>query len=516
LPAAKEYLIMTPLLLWAIVGIAVGGAGGYVARNIQAKTQTANAESQAQKLIDSAKTEAKETILSAKEEAHKLTEVARKEEKERRGEMLDLEKRLASKEESLDKKLTEIDTKRDAIEKDKESIEENKNFLRDLREKQEKNLEKIAKLTKEQALEKLLQMVEKDYKKDVVSYIRKVKEDAKEEADREARSVVATAIMRLSSEQTAESTVTAIQLPSDDMKGRIIGREGRNIQTIEKLTGCDIIVDDTPETIVISGFDPVRRQIAKLAIERMMADGRIHPTRIEEAVEKATADIEKIVKEAGERAAFETGVAGLPPELVKILGRLKFRTSYSQNVLEHSVEAANLAAMMAAEIGADVAIAKKAGLLHDIGKAVDQEMGGSHAIISRDICKKYGMSEEIQHAVEAHHEDVEPKTVEAMLVLAADAISASRPGVRRDSLENYVKRLQELEAIASSFEGVEKTFAIQAGREVRVLVVPGVIDDLGAEKLAKEVARKIESDLKYPGQIKVNVIRETRAVEYAK
>lgn len=507
---------MTPLLLWAIVGVVAGGAGGYVVRNVQAKTQTANAEAQAQKLIDSAKTEAKETILAAKEDASKVTEAARKEEKERRGELMDLEKRLAQKEESLDKKLTEIDTKRDAIEKDKENIEENKNYLRDLREKQEKSLEKIAKLNKEKALEKLLQMVEKDYKKDVVDFIRKVKEDAKEDAEKEARSVVATAIMRLSSEQTAESTVTAIQLPSDDMKGRIIGREGRNIQTLEKLTGCDIIVDDTPETIVISGFDPVRRQIAKLAIERMMADGRIHPTRIEEAVEKATADIEKIVKEAGERAAFETGVAGLPPELIKILGRLKFRTSYSQNVLEHSIETANLAAMMASEIGADVAIAKKAGLLHDIGKAVDQEMGGSHAIISRDICKKYGLSEEIQHAVEAHHEDVEPKTVEAMLVLSADAISASRPGVRRDSLENYVKRLQELEAIAQSFDGVEKTFAIQAGREVRVLVVPGVIDDLGAEKLAKDVARKIESDLKYPGQIKVNVIRETRAVEYAK
>jgi ribonucrease Y len=507
---------MTPLLLWAIIGVAVGGAGGYVARNYQAKNQTANAESHAQKLIDNAKTEAKETVLAAKEESHKLTEAARKEERERRGELLDLEKRLAQKEESLDKKLTDIDEKRDAIEKDKGTIEETKNFLRDLREKQEKNLEKIAKLTKEQALEKLLQMVEKDYKKDVVDYIRKVKEDAKENAEKDAREVVATAIMRLSSEQTAESTVTAIQLPSDDMKGRIIGREGRNIQTLEKLTGCDIIVDDTPETIVISGFDPVRRQVAKLAIERMMADGRIHPTRIEESVVKAQADIDKIIKEAGERAAFETGVAGLPPELIKILGRLKFRTSYSQNVLEHSIETANLAAMMAAEIGADVAVAKKAGLLHDIGKAVDQEMGGSHAIISRDICKKYGLPIEIQHAVEAHHEDVEPKTVEAMLILSADAISASRPGVRRDSLENYIKRLQELEAIVMSFEGVEKTFAIQAGREVRVLVVPGVVDDLSAEKLAKEIARKIESDLKYPGQIKVNVIRETRAVEYAK
>lgn len=507
---------MTPLILWALFGVAVGGAGGWVARNVRAKTQTQDAEAKAQKLIENSKTEAKETILSAKEEASKIIDVAKKEEKERRNELMDLEKRLATKEESLDKKLTDIDVKRDAIEKDKGEIEETKNYLRDLRTKQEKNLEKIAKLTKDQAQEKLLQMIEKDYKKDVVDYIRKVKEDAKEEADRGAREVVATAIMRIASEQTTETTVSAITLPNDEMKGRIIGREGRNIQAIEKLTGCDIIVDDTPETIVISGFDPVRRQVAKLAIERLIADGRIHPSRIEESVEKAQADIDKIVKEAGERAAYETGVAGIPPELVKVLGRLKFRTSYAQNVLDHSIETANLAAMMAAEVGADVAIAKKAGLLHDVGKAIDQEMTGSHAIISRDICKKYGLPEEILHAVEAHHEDVEPKTVEAMIVLAADAISASRPGARRDSLENYVKRLTELEAIASSFPGVEKTFAIQAGREVRVLVVPEDIDDLGAEKLAKDVARKIESDLKYPGQIKVNVIRETRAVEYAK
>lgn len=507
---------MSPLLIWAIAALAAGGVGGYFVRNVQAKTQTANAESQAQKKIDEAKSEAKEIVIAAKEEAGKITETARKEEKERRGELLDLEKRLAQKEESLDKKLSDIETKRDQIEKDKNEIDENKNFLRDLREKQEKNLEKISKLTKDQAKDKLLEMIEKDYKKDVVDYIRKVKEDAKEEADKEARSVIAVAIQRIASDHSTESTVTAIQIPNDEMKGRIIGREGRNIQTIEKLTGCDIIVDDTPETIVISGFDPVRRQVAKLALERLIVDGRIHPAKIEEAVEKAQADIDKIVKEAGERAAYETGVAGLPAELLKVLGRLKFRTSYAQNVLDHSIETANLAAMMASEIGADVAVAKKAGLLHDIGKAIDQEMQGSHAIISRDICKKYGIAEDVQHAVEAHHEDVEPKTVEAMLVLAADAISASRPGARRDSLENYIKRLTELESIASSFPGVEKTFAIQAGREVRVLVVPEQVDDLAAEKLAKDVARKIESDLKYPGQIKVNVIRETRAVEYAK
>lgn len=507
---------MTPLILWAVVGVALGGVGGWVARNVKAKTQTANAEVQAKKVIDDAKTEAKETILSAKDEAIKITEAAKKEEKERRNDLLDLEKRLAQKEESIDKKLNDIDSKRDLLDKDKQGIEETKTFLRELREKQEKNLEKIAKLTKEDAQKKLLEMVEKDYKKDVVDYIRKVKEDTKEEADKQAREILAVAIQRLASEQTAETTVTSITLPNDDMKGRIIGREGRNIQTIEKLTGCDIIVDDTPETIVISGFDPVRRQVAKLAIERLMSDGRIHPARIEEQVQKAEADIDKIVKEAGERAAYETGVAGLAPELTKILGRLKFRTSYAQNVLEHSVEAANLAAIIAAEVGADVNVAKKAGLLHDVGKAIDQEMTGSHAIISRDICKKYGISEDVLHAIEAHHEDVEPKTVEAAILVACDAISASRPGARRDSLENYIKRLTEIEAIANSFDGVEKTFAIQAGREVRVMVTPQEIDDLGAEKLAKEIARKIESELKYPGQIKVNVIRETRAVEYAK
>lgn len=507
---------MESLILWLLVGAAVGGAGGWVARNIKTKTQTATAEAQAQKAIEGAKSEAKEIILSAKEDASKITDAAKKEEKERRGELLDLEKRLAGKEESLDKKLSEIDTKRDAIEKDKGEIEETKNYLRDLREKQEKNLERIAKLNKEEAQKKLLEMVEKDYKKDVVEYIRKVKDDTKEDAEKEARQIVATAIQRIASEQTAETTVSAVSLPNDEMKGRIIGKEGRNIQTIERLTGCDIVVDDTPETIVISGFDPVRRQVAKLAIERLMADGRIHPTRIEEAIEKAQADIDKITKEAGERAAYETGVAGIPPELVKILGRLKFRTSFAQNVLEHSIEAAHLAGTMASEMGADVNIAKKAALLHDVGKAVDQEMGGSHALISRDICKKYGMPEEILHAVEAHHEDVPAKTVEAIIVFAADAISASRPGARRDSLENYIKRLEELEGIANNFPGVEKSFAIQAGREVRVLVIPEEIDDLAAEKMAKEIARKIESDLKYPGQIKVNVIRETRAVEYAK
>ncbi|MDD3480964.1 MAG: ribonuclease Y [Patescibacteria group bacterium] len=507
---------MESLVLWLLLGAAAGGASGYVVRNVQLKTQSKGAEAKAQKVIDDAKTEAKEAVLKAKEEALKITEDAKKDEKDRRNELAEMEKRLVSRDEALEKRMTELDKKRDELDADKKEIEENKNFLRDLRDKQEKALEKIAKLPKEKAKDTLLAMIEKDYAKDVTEHIRKVKDDAKEDAESKAREIIATAIQRVASEHTAETTVTSISIPNDEMKGRIIGREGRNIQAIEKLTGCDIVVDDTPETIVISGFDPVRRQVARLALERLIQDGRIHPAKIEEAVEKAQADIDKIVKEAGERAAYETGVAGLPAELVKVLGRLKFRTSFAQNVLEHSVETANLAAAIASEMGADVAIAKKAGLLHDVGKAIDQEMGGSHAVISKDICKKFGIDEKVQHAVEAHHEDVPPKTVEAIIVLASDAISASRPGARRDSIENYIKRLTELEAIANSFKGVEKSFAIQAGREVRVMVVPEKIDDLGAEKLAKDVARKIESDLKFPGQIKVNVIRETRAVEYAK
>jgi ribonuclease Y len=359
-------------------------------------------------------------------------------------------------------------------------------------------------------------MIEKDYKKDVVAYIQKMQIEAKEEADRNAQEILATAIQRIATEKTAETTVTALNLPNDEIKGRIIGREGRNIQALEKATGCDIIVDDTPETIVVSCFDPVRRQVATQALERLIKDGRIQPAKIEEAVEKAQEEIDKSIKEAGEKAAYETGVAGLPLEMVKLLGRLKYRTSYAQNVLQHSIEAAKIAGALAAELGADVAIAKKAGLLHDIGKAIDRDMDESHAVISRDICKKFGMSDEVIHAVEAHHEDVPFKTVEAIIVQVADAISAGRPGARRDSLENYIKRLTELENIANSFEGVEKTFAIQAGREVRVIVEPEKIDDLTALKLARDIANKIENDLKFPGQIKVNVIRETRAVEFAK
>jgi len=508
---------MEPLsIIIAVVALGAGGFGGYVYRKKQVTRDSQNAEAKAQKIITDAETKAKEIILEARDEAVKIAESAKKEEKERREQIISSEKRLAQREEALDKKNDELDKKRDEIEKTRAEAEKIKNELRDLRVKQQEALEKIAKLNKDEAREKLLGMVEKDYKKDVLSFIKKIEEETKEEADKTAREIIATAMQRVVTETTAETTVTAITLPSDEIKGRIIGREGRNIQALERATGCDIIVDDTPETIVVSGFDPVRRHIARVALDRLIKDGRIHPARIEEAVQKAQEEIDKAIKEAGEKAVYEANVAGLPPELVKLLGRLKFRTSYAQNVLQHSIETSILAGALATELGADVALAKKAGLIHDIGKALDQEIEGSHALISRDICKKFGMSDEIVHAVEAHHEDVPFQSVEAIIVLIADAISAGRPGARRDTIENYIKRLTELENIANSFKGVDKAFAISAGREVRILVRPDDIDDLAATKLAREIANKIETDLKYPGQIKVNVIRETRSIEYAK
>jgi ribonuclease Y len=508
---------MEPVTLaLAVIALGLGGFGGYTYRKRQMTKDAHNAEAKAQKVISDAETKAKELVLEAKEEAVKISETAKKEEKERRDQLLSSEKRLAQREELLDRKNDELDKKREGIDKSKEEIESVKNDLREIRVKQQEALEKIAKLSKDEAKDKLLSMIEKDYKKDIVTFIQKIESEAKEEADKRAREIVVQALQRVATEQTAENTVTAISLPNDEIKGRIIGREGRNIQALERVTGCDIIVDDTPETIVISGFDPVRRHVAKVALERLIKDGRIHPARIEEAVEKAQAEIDKEMKEAGEKAVYEAGVAGLPTEMVKLLGRLKFRTSYAQNVLQHSIETAMIAGALASELGADVVVAKKAGLIHDIGKALDQEIEGTHTVISRDICKKYGMSEEVIHAVEAHHEDVPFKTVEAVIIQVADAISAGRPGARRDTLENYIKRLTELENIANSFEGVEKSYAISAGREIRILVQPEKIDDLTAYKLAKDIASKIEQDLKYPGQIKVNVIRETRAIEFAK
>jgi len=503
-------------IILVLAGTAAGALSGYSYRKVKAKQEESSADSRIAKMLESAKTEAKEIIFSAKGEALKLSEENKREDKARRHEISELERRLVSKEENLDKKAETLDFKKENIEKEKSEISDIKNSLRELRVKQEEALTKIAKLSADKAKEKLLEMIEKDYKKEIVSYIKKVEADIKEEADEKAKDILSIAIQRIAGDYVAETTVTALSLPNDELKGRIIGKEGRNIQAIERLTGCDIIVDDTPGTIVISGFDPIRRHVAFRALESMLKDGRINPTRIEEAVEKSRKEIDKEIKEAGEQAVYDTKVVGLPSDLVKVLGRLKFRTSYGQNVLQHSVEVSNLAGTIAAELGADVAKSKKAGLLHDIGKAIDREVEGTHTMISRDICKKFGISEDIIHAVEAHHGDIEYKSVEAVLINVADAISGGRPGARRDSLENYIKRLEEIENISNSFNGVDKSYAIQAGREVRVFVNPEKVTDLEAHKLAKGIAEKIEKDLKYPGQIKVNVLRETRVIEYAK
>lgn len=496
---------MTNLILYLIAAALGGGALGYAGRIYLAKREK-----------DQSAQKQKELLLQAKDEALKIKEEAKKEEERLRRDLQDLEKNLRRREEMLDRRLESVEQEKEkVIDKEKE-INTIKNEIVEVKKKQQETLEKIAKIKKEEARELLLASVEKEYKDDLIKKIKEQKEIAKEEAQRIGREILSTVIQRLASEHTTETTTTAVSLPSDEMKGRIIGREGRNIQVFEKETGTDLIIDDTPDTVVISAFDPIRRHVAKVALEKLIADGRIHPTRIEELVKKAKEEINQQIKEAGEQAAYEVGVAGLHPDLLKILGRLKFRTSYGQNVLQHSVEASQIAGMLANELGADVNLVKKAALLHDIGKAVDHDIPGPHHHISVDIAKKYGLSEDICHAVIAHHDDVEAKSVEAIIVKAADAISGSRPGARRETLESYVKRLEELENIANSFPGVEKSYAIQAGREVRILVKPGEIGDLEAIKLSKNIAKKIEEDLQYPGTIKVNVIRETRAIEFAK
>jgi len=484
----------------------VGGAGlGYAGRIYIAKQSR-----------DQADQKQKELLLQAKDEALKIKEEAKKEEEKGRKDLQELEKSLRRREEMIDRRLDAVEDEKKKIVDKEHEINAIKTQISEIKEKQQTNLEKIAKLKKEEARDILLANIEKEYKDDLIRKIKEQKEIAREEAQDAAREILSTVIQRLSSDHTIETTTTAVSLPSDEMKGRIIGREGRNIQIFEKETGTDLIIDDTPDTVVISAFDPIRRHVAKIALEKLIADGRIHPARIEEMVKKAREEIAQQVKEAGEQAAYEVGVAGLHPDLLKILGRLKFRTSYGQNVLQHSIEMSYIAAMLASELGADVNLAKKAALLHDIGKAVDHDIPGAHHHISMDIARKYGLSEDIIHAIGAHHDDIEAKSVEAIIVRSADAISSSRPGARRETLENYVKRLEELENIANSFPGVEKSYAIQAGREVRILVKPEEIDDLEALKLSKDIAKKIEADLQYPGTIKVNVIRETRAVEFAK
>ncbi len=511
------------VLIPILVGVGCLVAGlliGYVYRRNIAEAKIGRAEDSVKKLIDDAQKRAevikKETILEAQEEVHKLRSEFDKETRERRNETTKIEKRLVQREETLDKKLDNVTQKEEQLEKKTKDITKIKDDLTAVHQQQLEQLEHISELSKEDAKGMLLEKVEHEARHDMAVMLRDIEQRAKDEADKKARNILSLAIQKCAVDHVAESTVSVVNLPNDEMKGRIIGREGRNIRTLETATGIDLIIDDTPEAVILSGFDPVRREVARLALEKLIVDGRIHPARIEEMVNKAQKEVDTQIKEAGEQAVFDVGIHSLHPEVVKLLGRLKYRSSYGQNVLKHSIEVAHLSALMAAEIGANVKLAKRAGLLHDIGKAVDNEVEGPHIQIGADIAKKYKESADVINAIAAHHGDVEPKTVEAILVQAADAVSAARPGARRESLENYVKRLENLEEIANSFSGVEKSYAIQAGREVRIIVKPEDIDDAGTSLIARDIVKKIESELDYPGQIKVNVIRETRAIDYAK
>jgi ribonuclease Y len=511
--------LITPIvlgLLCAVIGTAAAFAFYIRPNQLRAKAMMAEVEQRGVQLEKDIESRKKMAELEAKEEAYKLRQEIDVENREKRTEIQRLERRLTQKEETLDRRVDNLDRKEKTVtQKEQEALA--KLEERDaLVAKEREELQRIARMTAEEARDMLLRQVERDCEREVSRRIRESEDQIRDESDRKARDIVTLAIQRCAVEQAAETTVSVVPLPGDDMKGRIIGREGRNIRAFETLTGVDLIIDDTPEAVVISGFDPVRREVARTALSNLIVDGRIHPGRIEETVTKAQEEIEAKMRAAAEQAVFETGVTGLDPEILKLMGRLRYRTSYGQNVLEHSVEVAHLAGAMAAELNVNVALAKRAGLLHDLGKAVDFEVEGPHALISMDILRKFREPAEVCHAAGAHHNDVEPHSIEAVLVLAADAISASRPGARRETLETYVKRLQKLETIADSFQGVDKTYAVQAGREIRVMVKPESINDDGAAKLARDVARKIEEEMEYPGQIKVTVIREVRAIEHAK
>ena len=513
---------MSPVLtvVISIVVLIVGMAIGYLLRKNVGEKTIGSAEQQAKNMILDAQNTVenlkKEKVLEAKEEIHRLRDENEAELKARRSEVSKSERRVQQKEENIDRKLENLEKREHGLQRREQSMEEKHREIDAYLQKQVEELERISGYTKEEAKHLLLQELETDIRKEASEMIVAIENEAKEEGDKKAREIITTAIQRYAADQVTETTVSVVNLPNDDMKGRIIGREGRNIRAIETLTGVDLIIDDTPEAVILSGFDPVRREIARTALEKLIVDGRIHPARIEEMVQKATKEVNTIIKDEGERACFETGVHNLHPELVKLLGRLKYRTSYGQNVLQHSIEVATLAGMMAEELGLDPKLAKRGGLLHDIGKSIDHEVEGTHVEIGVNICKKYKESWKVINAVEAHHGDVEATTLESMLVAAADALSAARPGARRETLESYIKRLENLEAIANTTKGVEKSYAIQAGREIRVAVKPNQVKDEEVPMLAREIAQKIEQELEYPGQIKVNVVRETRATDYAK
>ncbi len=500
----------------AVMGLAIGIGVGYAVRKMQAKGKISSAEGRAEKLLLEAKQKEKEIVLSAKDQAIKITEEAKKQETEIRQQILRIEGRLEKKETEIDAKLSNLEKQKGDLETQKEQNQKIKEELAAGQQKQIETLEKIAKLTREEAKTVLLDQTEKLIKDDMIGLTRKIVEQAREEAEKKARDIVAQAIERVSAEVSSETTTTTVGIPNDEMKGRIIGKEGRNIKAFEQALGVEVIVDESPDTVVISGFNSVRRHVAKVTLEKLIQDGRIHPAKIEEAYEKAKKEVGQLIKDAGEQAVYELGITSFPPKLVQLIGRLKFRTSYGQNVLMHSVEMAKIGAIMAEELGADSALVKQGALLHDIGKALDQEMEGTHVELGVQIAKKFNLSEKIVNCIAAHHGDVPHESVEAAIVDACDNISGARPGARRDSYEQYVKRLEELENLANSFTGVEKSYAIQAGREIRVFIEPHRVDDWGAMKLAREIAGRIEQQLKYPGEIKVQVIRDMRVVEYAR
>ena len=511
--------IIIPVVV-GLIALVLGLLVGYILRKSIGEKTIGNAETTARNMLLDAEKNAenirKEVVLEAKEEAQRQRNDAEKEIRERRNEISKAERRLNQKEDSIDRKLDNIEKKEESITHKEKKIESRLAEQEKILHKQLEELEKISGYTVDQAREIILQKVEQEARSEAAVLYKDIETKAKEEADKKAKEIITGAIQRCAADHVAESTVSVVPLPNDEMKGRIIGREGRNIRAIENATGIDLIIDDTPEAVILSGFDPVRREIARLALEKLIVDGRIHPARIEEQVEKATREVNAIIKEEGEQATFDVGIHNLHPELVKLLGRLKYRTSYGQNVLKHSIEVAHLAGLMAGELGLDLTLAKRAGLLHDIGKALDHEREGTHVDIGMEVLKKYKESEAVINGMAAHHGDYEPKSMEAVLIMAADALSAARPGARRETLESYIKRLQKLEEIANTTKGVENSYAIQAGREIRIIAKPDEVGDESIALLARDISKKIESELEYPGQIKVNVVRETRAIDYAK